>query len=118
MKDIVIVANFIGALDGGKNSRFTYLADKLNEIHGMSVEIVSSSFSHDYKKQRDNIPNIFEYNPTPSYEIKRLHITENGKIVGIIVFTTKFTPTNAASIQLCRLYTKRNINPVIKRHIK
>ena len=28
-------------------------------------------------------PNIFEYNPTPSYEIKRLHITENGKIVGL-----------------------------------
>lgn len=64
MKDIVIVANFIGALDGGKNSRFTYLADKLNKIHGMSVEIVSSSFSHDYKKQRDNIPNIFEYKVT------------------------------------------------------
>lgn len=64
MKDIVIVANFIGALDGGKNSRFTYLADKLNKIHGMSVEIVSSSFSHDYKKQRDSIPNIFEYKIT------------------------------------------------------
>ena len=64
MKDIVIVANFIGALDGGKNSRFTYLADKLNKIDDMSVEIVSSSFSHDYKKQRESIPNIFEYKVT------------------------------------------------------
>ena len=64
MKDVVIVANFIGALDGGKNSRFTYLADKLNKINSMSVEIVSSSFSHDYKKHRDNIPNIFEYKVT------------------------------------------------------
>ena len=63
-------------------------------------------------------PNIFEYNPTPSYEIKRLHMTENGKSVGIIVFTTKLTPTKAASIQLSRLYTKTKINIVIKIHIK
>ena len=55
-------------------------------------------------------PNIFESNPTPSQEIKRLHITEKGKIVGMIVFTTKLTPINAASIQLCRLYTKIKIN--------
>ena len=63
-------------------------------------------------------PNIFEYNPAPSYEIKRLHITENGKIVGTMVFTTKLTPINAASIQLSRLYTKTKINIVIKIHIK
>lgn len=63
-------------------------------------------------------PKIFEYKLTPSYEIKRLQITEKGKIVGTIVFTTKDTPTKAESIQLCKLLTNRKIKVVIKRHIK
>lgn len=54
MKDIVIVANFIGALDGGKNSRFTYLAELLSKESDITVEIVSSTFSHDYKRKRSS----------------------------------------------------------------
>lgn len=48
--DIVIIANFCAALDGGANSRFTYLASML--CHENQVELVSSDFSHGRKKAR------------------------------------------------------------------
>lgn len=64
MKDVVIVANFVGALDGGKNSRFTYLADLLNNRDDIKVELISSSFSHDNKQKRDFNSSEFEYRIT------------------------------------------------------
>lgn len=61
MMDVIVVANFVGALDGGKNSRFSYLANKLAQVPGVSVELISSSFSHDNKKKRDGIPEKFNF---------------------------------------------------------
>ena len=53
MKDIVIVANFVGALDGIDNNRFPYLAGMLCQNN--SVELITSSFSHSEKKRRNDV---------------------------------------------------------------
>jgi len=47
MKDIVIIADFCGPLDGTYNSRFLYLADMLAKDN--DVEIVTSDFDHSSK---------------------------------------------------------------------
>ena len=52
MKDLLMITHFTAAPDEAGNSRFTYLAQMLSEI-GFSVEIVTSSFSHRSKKQRE-----------------------------------------------------------------
>ena len=49
--DIVIIANFCGDFDENDNVRFFYLARQLVR-GGHQVEIVTSSFDHDRKKQR------------------------------------------------------------------
>lgn len=48
MKDIVILADFCGPLDGTFNSRFLYLADMLSDDN--DVEIITSDFNHGEKK--------------------------------------------------------------------
>lgn len=48
MKDIVIIADFCGPLDGTFNSRFLYLANML--VKENKVEIVTSDFDHASKK--------------------------------------------------------------------
>lgn len=44
MKDIVIIADFLGPLDGTFNSRFLYLGDMLAKDN--KVEIITSDFNH------------------------------------------------------------------------
>ena len=44
MKDIMILADFVGSLDGTCNSRFLYLADILAADN--KVEVVTSDFYH------------------------------------------------------------------------
>lgn len=66
MKDIVIIANFIAELDGGANSRFTYLANLLNENN--KVEIVASDFSHGKKLPRKIDLTRFPYKVTLIHE--------------------------------------------------
>ena len=51
MKDVVIIANFVGEIDGNANSRFTYLADLLKKNN--QTELISSDFSHKNKRQRN-----------------------------------------------------------------
>ena len=46
-KDIVILADFLGPLDGTFNSRFLYLADMLSEND--DVEVITSDFDHGEK---------------------------------------------------------------------
>lgn len=65
MKDIVIIANFVAELDGGANSRFTYLADLLNSDN--NVEIIASDFSHGNKKKRNL--DLFRF----SYKVTLIH---------------------------------------------
>ena len=48
MKDIIILADFCGPLDGTFNSRFLYLADMLSDDN--DVEIITSDFNHGEKK--------------------------------------------------------------------
>lgn len=48
MKDILIISDFCGPLDGTFNSRFLYLADMLVD-KGFSVEIITSDFHHGSK---------------------------------------------------------------------
>lgn len=44
LMDIVIIADFLGTLDGASNSRFLYLADMLAKKH--NVEVITSDFNH------------------------------------------------------------------------
>lgn len=50
--DIVIVANFSSDFSGKYNGRFPYLAKMLSGDH--DVEIITSSFNHGTKKQKDS----------------------------------------------------------------
>lgn len=56
MKDIVIIANFVGGLHGTDNNRFPYIANMLAKDN--DVELVASTFCHGEKSRRSN---IFEY---------------------------------------------------------
>ena len=49
--DIIIIANFCRDFSKTDNGRFTYLAKELSKVH--DVEIITSSFSHSNKKQKD-----------------------------------------------------------------
>lgn len=53
MKDIVIIANFCGDLNGRGNSRFTYLAELLAKDH--DVELITSDFDHGTKHRREAV---------------------------------------------------------------
>ena len=53
MKDIVIIANFVGGLHGTDNNRFVYLANMLCKEN--SVELIASTFCHAEKANRTNI---------------------------------------------------------------
>lgn len=64
--DIVIVADFLGRLDGKGNSRFLYLADMLCENH--DVEIITSDFNHGTKDYFTSIENNENYNITMLHE--------------------------------------------------
>ena len=50
--DIVILADFLGPLDGTFNSRFLYLADMLSKDN--EVEVITSDFIHGEKKYIDH----------------------------------------------------------------
>lgn len=63
--DIVIVADFLGRLDGKGNSRFLYLGDMLCEND--NVEIITSDFNHGTKDYFSSI----EHNE--NYKITMLH---------------------------------------------
>ncbi len=56
MKDIVIIANFVGGLHGTDNNRFPYLASMLCKDN--DVELVASDFCHGEKARRTNIYNF------------------------------------------------------------
>lgn len=56
MKDIVIIANFVGGLHGTDNNRFLYLANMLCKDN--DVELVASDFCHGEKARRANIYNF------------------------------------------------------------
>lgn len=56
MKDIVIIANFVGGLHGTDNNRFPYLANMLCKDN--DVELVASDFCHGEKARRANIYNF------------------------------------------------------------
>ncbi len=51
--DIVIIANFITEFIKDGTSRFVYIAEQLSKQH--EVELITSSFEHSSKSQRDNL---------------------------------------------------------------
>lgn len=59
--DVVLVAHYLGDLEHpeGNNSRFLYLA-KLLKKRGMEVEILTSSFFHEKKRQYGQLPEVWE----------------------------------------------------------
>lgn len=63
-KDIVIIANFCGALNGNDNDRFVYLAERLARDH--SVELVTSDFDHSGKQFREKLGDF-------PFHVKLLH---------------------------------------------
>lgn len=64
--DIVIIADFLGRLDGKGNSRFLYLADMLCEKH--NVEIITSDFNHGTKDYFSSIVHNENYKITMLHE--------------------------------------------------
>ncbi len=66
MKDILIIANFVSSLDGGFNSRFTYLANLLQIDN--EVELLTSDFSHIEKKARSELENPYLFKVTLLHE--------------------------------------------------
>lgn len=59
--DIVLAAHYLGELEHpeGNNSRFLYLA-KLLKQQGHEVEILTSSFFHEKKRQYGQLPEVWE----------------------------------------------------------
>lgn len=53
--DIVIIANFCGALLGERNNRFVYLAELLAKDN--AVELITSDFDHGAKRHRETVVN-------------------------------------------------------------
>lgn len=53
MKDIVIIANFCGDLNGQGNNRFLYLAELLAGDN--AVELITSDFDHGTKRRRETV---------------------------------------------------------------
>ena len=78
--DILILANFTGDFKESDNGRFKYIAKMLLD-GGYDVEIVTSSFDHDKKKQKETSPNVGHFKITfieePGYPtnvcLKRFH---------------------------------------------
>ncbi len=66
MKDIVIIANFVAAVDGVANSRFAYLGNILCIQN--QVELITSDFSHSTKTHRSNAAMEFHYKVTLVHE--------------------------------------------------
>ncbi len=65
--NIIIVSNFPADLDGKSYGRFTYLAEMLSE-QGHNVELITSTFMHSLKKQREIVSGIFKSKITLIYE--------------------------------------------------
>ncbi len=74
MKDILIIAHFTQAPNEPGNGRFHYIANKLAENIENRVELITTGFSHRYKKQRvlsdqeiNGIPYKFTMLDEPGY---------------------------------------------------
>lgn len=68
MKDIVIIANFCRDFSDNDNGRFLYIAKKFLENDGVKVEIITSSFSHTKKKQKEELKTQWPFKVTFLYE--------------------------------------------------
>lgn len=66
MKDIVIVANFVSALDRTDNNRFSYLAEYLSDE--FQVELIASDFYHAKKCKRQGDYSNFPFKVTLLHE--------------------------------------------------
>lgn len=70
MKDVVIIANFVGDLLGNDNNRFIYLAKLMGE-HA-SVELITSDFEHETKHKRKHNKSVGNYKVTLLKELPYL----------------------------------------------
>ena len=52
MKDILMIVHTAGSLKRTDNDRFTYLANKLEKMDNVNIEMVTSDFEHHKKKYR------------------------------------------------------------------
>lgn len=68
MKDIVIIANFCRDFSENDNGRFMYIAKKLLKNDDVKVEIITSSFSHTKKKQKEELKTQWPFKVTFLYE--------------------------------------------------
>lgn len=82
-KRVMIIAHFCDAGSENSNNRFNYIANMMANT-GYDVELVTSSFCHRDKRQREKVPEgMFDYKTTliyePSYKrnvsLKRLFIS-------------------------------------------
>ena len=63
MKKILVIANFTKLPNENGNSRFTYILDLLDK-EKCDVELITSSFSHGQKKQREKVGYNVDYKIT------------------------------------------------------
>ena len=86
MKDIVIIADFCGPMDGTFNSRFLYLADLLCENSDNKVEVITSDYCHGSKSpiNRDKLQ-------PHKYKITLLHEFPYKRNISFIRFLGHFT---------------------------
>lgn len=89
MKDILIISHFLSTSIEKGNDRFTYLADMIKSRNEkFNVEIVTSSFSHDKKSQRD----FSKYKDIDTkYKLTMLYETNYNKNISIKRFYSHFT---------------------------
>lgn len=67
-KRIVIIANYVSGLETVGNCRFLYLANLLVGKGSNEVELITSSFSHNQKKQKQETLNSFQFKVSLMYE--------------------------------------------------
>ena len=52
-KNVLIIAHYTGAFErGNENNRINEIFHRLNNLDGVQCEIITSSFSHKWKKQK------------------------------------------------------------------
>ena len=66
MKDVLIIANFCGDFSQSDNGRFQYLANLL--VQDNNVEIITSDFSHNSKKHKEELTTQWPFKVTFLHE--------------------------------------------------
>jgi glycosyltransferase involved in cell wall biosynthesis len=120
LKDILIIANFCGSLDGSLNNRFVYISEMMAAY--AQVELITSTFYHSEKKHRipsskyiSKISVVDEIGYKSNMSLKRVfsHLIFSARLINILRNRKKpdviycAVPT-LSSAWVTALYAKKN----------